>query len=321
LVKRILVTGALGQIGTELTVALRERFGSAAVLATDIRPEPAGSIAGDGGYAVLDVTDPAAMARAVDDHRADTIFHMAAMLSAKGESDPQLCWRTNVTGVTNVLEVGRLRGLERVILPSTIAVFGPETPKEHTPQRTITRPRTMYGITKITGELLGSYYSRKYGLDVRGLRYPGIISSETEPGGGTTDYAVEMYYAAVRGTPYTCFVGEETTLPMMYMPDAVRALIELAEADRGVLTHHTSYNLAAFSFSAEELAAAIRRRVPSFRCTYAPDHRHAIAREWPRSIDDSEAREDWGWAHRYELESMTDDMIERLREKQHAGRL
>jgi nucleoside-diphosphate-sugar epimerase len=319
--KRILVTGALGQIGSELTVELRERFGPGAVLASDIRPEPTESVAGGAGYRVLDVTDIDAMQRAVDEHRADTIFHMAAMLSAKGESDPQLCWRTNVMGVTNVLEVGRRLGLDRVILPSTIAVFGPETPKDDTPQSTITRPRTMYGITKISGELLGSYYSRKYDLDVRGLRYPGIISSETEPGGGTTDYSVEMYYAAVRGEPYVCFVGEETTLPMMYMPDAIRALIELAEADRKALTHHTSYNVAAFSFSAAALAASIRKRVPGFACTYEPDHRHAIAKEWPRSIDDSEARRDWGWEHRFELEAMTDDMLERLREKRRAGRL
>lgn len=319
--KRILVTGALGQIGSELTVALRERFGAEAVLATDIRPEPSELVGGGGPYDVLDVTEAEAVRATIERHDADTVFHMAAMLSAKGESQPQLCWHTNITGVVNVLEAARHVGLERVMLPSTIAVFGPETPKVSTPQKTITRPRTMYGITKITGELLGSYYSRKYGLDVRGLRYPGIVSSETEPGGGTTDYTVEMYYAAVRGEPYTCFVGEETTLPMMYMPDAIRSLVELANADRTALTHHTSYNLAAFSCSAAELAAAIRTRVPSFVCTFEPDHRHAIAKEWPRSIDDAEARADWGWQHRYDLDEMTDDMIDKLRERKARGRL
>lgn len=319
--KRILVTGALGQIGSELTVELRKQYGGDAVLATDIRKEPTELVGAGGPYAVLDVTDAGAMNAAIERHRADTIFHMAAMLSAKGESQPQLCWTTNVTGVVNVLEVARRLGIERIMLPSTIAVFGPETPKEQTPQETITRPRTMYGITKITGELLGSYYSRTYDLDVRGLRFPGIISSETEPGGGTTDYTVEMYYAAVREEPYACFVGEETTLPMMYMPDAIRSLIELAGADRASLTNQTSYNLAAFSCSAGELAASIQRRVPSFVCTFEPDHRHDIAKEWPRSIDDSVARREWGWQPAYSLEEMTEEMLAKLREHRRRGRL
>jgi nucleoside-diphosphate-sugar epimerase len=246
---------------------------------------------------------------------------LAAILSAKGEQNPSLCWEVNIGGTLHVLDAAHESGVERVLIPTSIAVFGPESPRDHTPQDTIIRPRTMYGITKVTGELLGEYYGRWKDLDVRGVRYPGIISSETLPGGGTTDYAVEIFYAAVQRGRYECFVRADTTLPMMYMPDAIRAIMELADADRTCLHHPTSYNLAAMSFSAGELANAIRRHIPEFVCTYAPDHRQAIADGWPRSIDDRAARTDWGWKPAFDLDTLVADMLTKLRERMAAGRL
>jgi nucleoside-diphosphate-sugar epimerase len=282
------------------------------VLATDIRETPTGLLEG-GPYARVDVTDAGAVRGAIERHRADTVFHMAAILSATGERKPDVCWDVNLNGTRNVLEAARELGLERVIIPSSIAVFGPETPKDGTPQNTIMLPRTMYGVTKVAGELLGAYYREHFGVDVRGVRFPGIISSETAPGGGTTDYAVEIYVEAIKSGRYTCFVRASTTLPMMYMPDAIRSLITLAEADGSRLRHATGYNLAAMSFSAEELAASIAAQVPGFEVTYAPDHRQAFADSWPRSIDDAVAREEWGWEPEFDLERMTLDMLTRLR--------
>lgn len=309
---RILVTGALGQLGSELLPALRADYGPMNVIATDLRAADHDPVAEAGPFTTLDVTDRHDIERVVSGHRIDGIFHLAALLSAKGEQDPVRCWQVNVDGLRNVLDVARERNVARVFVPSSIAVFGASVPKDDTPQQVALEPSTMYGITKATAEVLGAYYGRRYDLDVRGLRYPGLISSETKPGGGTTDYAVEIFYAAVQDGSYTCFVGPDTTLPMMYMSDAVLASIQLFHADRARLRHPTSYNIGAMSFSAAALAKEIQRHLPEFRCTYEPDYRQAIADNWPHSVDDSAARRDWGWSPRIDLEEMTDIMLERL---------
>ena len=312
--KRILVTGACGQIGSELTPALRARYGSENVVASDIA-EPTPALRDAGPFEFVDVTRREQIEEVVERYKIDTLYHMAAILSASGEKNPQLAWRVNVGGLYNVLEVARERELVRVFCPSSIAVFGPETPKENTPQETVLRPTTMYGITKVTGELLGNYYFHRFGVDVRGLRYPGIISAETMPGGGTTDYAVEIFYEALKHKRYTCFVREDTVLPMMYMPDCIRATMMLMEADLSRLRYHTEYNLSGLSFSAGELAAEIQKHIPDFVCTFEPDFRQQIADSWPRTIDDTPAREDWGWAPKYDLAAMVEDMLAKLREK------
>ncbi len=313
--ERILVTGAVGQIGSELTLALRERFGAERVIAGVHRKPPAGALRDSGPWERVDVTDAENLAEVVARHGICTIYHMAALLSAVGEESPQVAWDVNVNGLYNVLELARQRGLRQVFCPSSIAVFGPDTPRDHTPQETVLRPTTMYGVTKVAGELLGGYYARRYGLDVRGVRYPGIISAETLPGGGTTDYAVAIFYEAVARGAYTCFVREDTVLPMMYMPDCIAATMDLMEADAAALHHHTDFNLAAMSFSAGELAAEIRKHLPGFVCQYVPDHRQAIADSWPRSIDDSAARQEWGWQPRYDLARMTTEMLRLLTER------
>jgi nucleoside-diphosphate-sugar epimerase len=320
-IRKILVTGAGGQIGSELTAALRERYGADRVVASDVRPEAAARLGEDGPFATLDVTDRESVASVVREHEIDTIFHMAAILSAVGEESPQRCWRVNMEGTYHVLEAGLEFRMTRIVVPSSIAVWGPGVPAERTPQETVLKPTTMYGVTKVCGELLGDYYVRRFGLDVRGLRYPGIISHKTPPGGGTTDYAVEIFYEAVDKGCYTCFVREDTVLPMMYMPDAIRGTILLAEADLGTLRHHCDFNLASMSFSAGELAEAIRKRIPGFEVSYEPDARQKTADSWPRSIDDSAARREWGWAPEWDLESMTDDMLLHLRERKRDGTL
>lgn len=307
----ILVTGAMGQIGSELTLALRDRYGNDNVVATDLRP-PEGPLADTGPSAVLDVTDIRAAGEAITRHGIDTVYHLAAILSATGEGNPALCWHVNMDGTRNILDLAVEMKLGTVMIPSSIAVFGPETPRFHTPQETVLKPRTMYGVTKVCGELLGDYYVRRYGADVRGLRYPGIISSETPPGGGTTDYAVDIFYKAVQEGRYTCFVSEDTALPMMYMPDCIKATIDLAEADFSKLKHHSDFNVGSLSFTAGELAAEIRKHIPGFRVDYRPDYRQAIAESWPRSIDDSAAREEWGWRPSWDLAAMTTDMLEKL---------
>lgn len=313
-IKRVLVTGACGQIGSELTPALRARYGNENVVASDVA-EPPPVLRESGPFEFVDVTRREQIEEVVGRYQVDTIYHMAAILSASGEKNPQLAWRVNVGGLYNILEVTRERELVRVFCPSSIAVFGPETPKENTPQETVLRPTTMYGITKVTGELLGNYYFRRFGVDVRGIRYPGIISAETMPGGGTTDYAVEIFYEALRHKRYTCFVREDTVLPMMYMPDCIRATMMLMEADLSHLRYHAEYNLSGLSFSAGELAAEIRKHIPDFVCTFEPDFRQQIADSWPRTIDDTPAREDWGWAPKYDLAAMVEDMLARLRKK------
>ncbi len=320
-IKRILVTGACGQIGSELTLALRERYGGENVVATGRKTQPSEALGASGPFEFIDVAQRETVEQVVQKYHIDTIVHMAAILSAVGEQKPHLAWDVNINGLYNVLEVARERELTQVFCPSSIAVFGPETPRDDTPQETILRPKTMYGVTKVAGELLCDYYVRRFGVDARGVRYPGIISSETLPGGGTTDYAVEIFYKAIETGRYTCFLREDTVLPMMYMPDCIKATMDLMEADFEQLTHHADFNLAAFSFSPAELAAEIRKHIPGFTVEYEPDFRQQIADSWPKSIDDSAAREEWGWQPGYDLASMTVDMLDKLQKRHAAGHL
>jgi nucleoside-diphosphate-sugar epimerase len=319
--RRILVTGAVGQIGSELTIELRQRYGAENVVATGHRTKPSAVLCEGGPFEFIDVTRRETLEEVIDRYNVDTIYHMAAVLSAVGEEKPHVAWNVNINGLYNVLEVTRERNLVRIFCPSSIAVFGPETPRENTPQETVLRPTTMYGLTKVSGELLCDYYVRRFGVDVRGVRYPGIISSETLPGGGTTDYAVAIYYEAIANKRYTCFVREDTVLPMMYMPDCIKGTIDLMEADFGRLRHHADFNMASMSFSARELADEITKWIPEFECEYKPDARQAIADSWPCSIDDSAAREEWGWKPSHDLPAMTADMLDKLGRRHAAGQL
>jgi nucleoside-diphosphate-sugar epimerase len=319
--ENILVTGAVGQIGSELTMALRERYGGERVVATGHRTQPGEKLRNSGPFEFIDVTRRESVEEVVRKYDIDTVYHLAAILSAVGEENPQLCWDVNMNGLYNVLEVARELEMVRLFCPSSIAVFGPSTPQDNTPQETILCPSTMYGVTKVAGEQLCNYYVQRFGLDVRGVRYPGIISAETLPGGGTTDYAVAIYYEAIRSGRYTCFVREDTVLPMMYMPDCIKSAIDLMEADYSTLGHHADFNLAAMSFSAAELAAEIKKHIPGFVCEYQPDFRQAIADSWPRSIDDSAAREEWGWEPGYDLSAMTEDMLDKLGRRHAEGQL
>jgi nucleoside-diphosphate-sugar epimerase len=311
-VKRILVTGAGGQIGSELVPALRQRYGVANVLATDLRT-PSPELMDGGPFQILDATDPRAIGGATVRHRADTIYHLAAILSAVGERDPRLAYHVNMDGVHAVLEVAREQQCA-VFVPSSIAAFGPSTPPDPTPQDTIQRPTSIYGITKVSGELLCDYYHLRFGVDTRGVRYPGLISYGAPPGGGTTDYAVEIFHRALQEGRYTCFLEPGTQLDMMYMPDAIRAAIELMEADPTRLVHRNAFNVTAMQLTPERLAAAIREHLPSFELGFDVDPvRQAIADSWPRRIDDSAARAEWGWKAEYELDVMTADMLDHLR--------
>ncbi|MBN1135372.1 MAG: NAD-dependent epimerase/dehydratase family protein [Anaerolineae bacterium] len=316
---RILVTGSVGQIGSELTLELRRRYGADNVIAAGHRTKPSSTLYETGPFEFIDVARRDSLEAAVVKYDVGIIYHMAAILSAVGEQKPHLAWDVNINGLYNVLEVARERRLSRVFCPSSIAAFGPETPRHNTPQETVLRPTTMYGVTKVTGELLCDYYVRRFGVDARGVRYPGIISSETLPGGGTTDYAVAIYYEAVANKRYTCFVREDTVLPMMYMPDCIKATIDLMEADFSRLKHHADFNLAAMSFSAGELAAEIQKHIPDFTCNYQPDFRQAIADSWPCSIDDSAARQEWDWQPSYDLAAMTVDMLDKLQQRHAKG--
>lgn len=311
---RILVTGAVGQIGTELVQALRMKYGRDQVIAAGHAREPTTDFRESGPFQYLDVLDQEQLAKTVVDNQVDTIYHMASILSAVGELNPQLCYEVNMRGFYNALEVTRKHKLRHLVAASSIAVFGSDVPRDNTPNDTVLLPTTMYGVTKVCCELLGNYYFRKFGVDNRSVRLPGIISSETLPGGGTTDYSVEIYYAAVEGRRYTCFVREDTVLPMMYMPDAIKALMDLAEAD-GTQLKHRVFNVNSMSFSAGQLAKSIRTVIPEFQCEYKPDYRQAIADSWPRSLDDSAAREEWGWNPTYDLSRMTKDMIQRLQRR------
>ncbi len=309
--KRIVITGASGQIGTELTDALRERYGDGNVLATDIK-EPGSTGRHKGPFKLMDCLDIYCIENLVQSFKPDTVYHLAALLSAVAERDPQKAWKVNMDGLYHVLEAARKFGFA-VFTPSSIGAFGPDTPQDRTPQDTVQRPTTMYGVTKVAGELLCDYYHRRFGVDTRGLRYPGIISHETLPGGGTTDYAVEIFYEAIKKKTYTCFLKPGTRLDMMYMPDALRAAVDIMEADEKKLKHRNAFNVTAMSFAPEELAAEIRKHIPDFIIKYEVDPvRQAIADSWPNSLDDSAARKEWGWSPEYNLSAMTKDMIEVL---------
>ncbi len=319
--RKILVTGATGQIGSELVPELRRINGDENVIVGVHRRPPSDELKDTGPCEKVDVTDKESIEKVVDEYEIDTLYHMAAILSAGGEKNPWLAWDVNMNGTYNVLEVARERSMGRVFIPSSIAAFGPETPRENTPQETILKPRTMYGLTKVAGELLCNYYFEKFGLDVRGVRYPGIISYKTPPGGGTTDYAVEIFYEALKHKKYTCFLSEDSTLPMMYMPDCIKATVDLMDADLSKLKHHTDFNLAAISFSPKELVEEIKKHIPELAVSYEPDSRQAIADSWPKTIDDSAAREEWGWKPSYDLAAMTEDMLKNLRIRYEAGQL
>jgi nucleoside-diphosphate-sugar epimerase len=313
-IRTVLVTGAFGQIGSELVPALRDRYGPERVIASDLRMAPAG-ITAAGPHAHLDCTESSQLLEIVRRHDVGAIYHLAALLSATAEAKPQVAWALNMGSLYNVLEVARQYGCQ-VFFPSSIGAFGPSTPRDQTPQVTIQRPTTMYGVTKVAGELLCDYYELRFGVDARGLRLPGLISYVAPPGGGTTDYAVDIFHQAVRYAHYTCFLAADTRLDMMYMPDAITAMISVMEAEPSRLRHRNAYNVTAMSVTPAEIAAEIRRHVPSFEVDYEVDPvRQAIADSWPHSLDDAAARADWGWAPRYDLSRMTDDMLMRLRSR------
>lgn len=314
--RKILVTGALGQIGSELTTKLREVYGANNIVASGRRvKEGHEELIESGPFEIVNVNDAGELRDAVKKHNINTIIHLAAILSAVGEDKPQACWDVNMNGLYNVLEVGREENLS-IFTPSSIAAFGPTTPPDKTPQDTIQRPTTMYGVTKVAGELLCDYYFKRFGVDTRGVRFPGLISYETLPGGGTTDYAVHIYYDAIKHKRYTSFIDKGTKMDMMYMPDALDAIINLMEADPNKLIHRNAFNITAMSFEPEELAASIKKFIPEFELLYDVDPvRQAIANSWPNSLDDSAAREEWGWDPKYDLDSMTKDMLEKLKVK------
>jgi nucleoside-diphosphate-sugar epimerase len=309
---KILVTGALGQIGSELTMALKKIYGEKNVITSDVKDDALEEFL---PYEKLNVLDKSRLYEIVKKHDIKIIYHLAAILSAAGEKNPNLCWDINMNGLYNVLEAARELKVQQIICPSSIAVFGPETPRENTPQETIIMPKTMYGLTKAAGELLCDYYVAKFGVDIRGIRYPGLISYKTPPGGGTTDYAVEIFYEAIKKKSYNCFLEADTVLPMMYMPDAIRGTIQLAETDFKKLKHHSNFNFAGISFSCMELANEIKKHIPNFVIEYNPDFRQKIANSWPKSIDDSSSKNEWGWKVEYDLAKMTKDMIVNLKKK------
>lgn len=312
--EKILVIGASGQIGVELTLALRRIYGNAQVVASDLREEN-DLLKGTGPYVSLDVMNKEMLHVQVIRQNITQIYLLAAILSATGEKNPGLAWHLNTQSLLNVLDIAREEQLQKVYWPSSIAVFGPTSPRQNCPQQTIIEPITVYGISKYAGEFWCNYYNRRFGVDVRSLRYPGLISYKSSPGGGTTDYAVEIFNEALEEKRYTSFLSAGTYLPMMYMPDAIRATIELMESPADKISIRTSYNLAAISFSPAEIAAEIKKHIPGFAITYKPDYRQDIADSWPQSIDDSVARRDWGWKHEYDLPGITADMLLSLQHK------
>ena len=314
--KNILVIGSTGQIGSELTRELRKRYGNEHVVAGFIKgAEPKGELLESGPSAEADVTNAEAIAQVVKQYNIDTIYNLAALLSVVAESKPRLAWKIGIDGLWNILEVAREHHCS-VFTPSSIGSFGPSTPHDQTPQDTIQRPTTMYGVTKVAGELLCDYYHQKFGVDTRGVRFPGLISYEALPGGGTTDYAVHIYYEALKKGAYTSFIKKGTLMDMMYMPDALNAIFKLLEADPAKLKHRNAFNITAMSFAPETIAAEIKKHIPKFKMSYDVDPvRQAIADSWPNSLDDSCAKKEWGWKPKYTLESMTKDMLEKLSEK------
>jgi nucleoside-diphosphate-sugar epimerase len=313
--KTILVTGALGQIGSELVPALRERYGAQRVIASDIRMPPVEDLAAGGRFEFIDCTNARQIQDVVRAHNVGTIYHLAALLSVTAEEKPHIAWQLNMDGLYNVLETARSAGCT-VFFPSSIGAFGPGTPRDGTPQDTLQRPNTMYGVTKVAGELLCDYYFRRFGVDARGLRFPGLISYLTPPGGGTTDYAVAIFYEAILHGHYTCFLRADTQLDMMYMPDALRAIVGVMEADPKRLLHRNAFNITALQFTPAQLAAEIQKRMPSFEIEYKVDPvRQAIADSWPRRMDDSAARAEWDWRPTFELPDLIDDMLDKLRAK------
>ena len=309
--EKILVIGASGQIGVELTLALRKIYGNSNVIASDLR-EQNPLLEGTGPYVSLDVMNKEMLHVQVIRQNITQIYLLAAILSATGEKNPHLAWHLNMQGLLNVLDIAREEKLHKVYWPSSIAVFGPTSPKKNCPQQTVIEPITVYGISKYAGEFWCNYFHQRFGLDVRSLRYPGLISYKSEPGGGTTDYAVEIFHEALEEKKYESFLKEDTYLPMMYMPDAIRATIELMEAPAEKISIRTSYNLSGMSFSPKEIAAEIKKHIPNFSISYKPDYRQDIANSWPQSIDDSVARKDWGWKEEFDLGGMTEDMLENL---------
>lgn len=309
--EKILVIGACGQIGVELTLALRKIYGGANVVASDLREENE-LLKGSGPYVSMDVMNKEMLHVQVIRQNITQIYLLAAILSATGEKNPPLAWNLNMTGLLNVLDIAREEKISKVYWPSSIAVFGPTSPRVNCPQQTIIEPTTVYGISKFAGEFWCNYFNQRYGVDVRSLRYPGLISYKSAPGGGTTDYAVEIFHEAREEKHYTCFLREDTCLPMMYMPDAIRATIELMEAPAERISVRTSYNISGMSFSPREIGACIARHVPGFTMDYTPDYRQAIADSWPQSIDDSVARRDWNWKPEFDMEKMTEDMFKNL---------
>ncbi len=309
--QRILVIGASGQIGVELTLALRKIYGNNNVIASDLR-EQNPLLEGSGPYVSLDVMNKEMLHVQVIRQNITQIYLLAAILSATGEKNPNLAWHLNMQGLLNVLDIAREENLHKVYWPSSIAVFGPTSPKVNCPQQTIIEPITVYGISKYAGEFWCNYYHQRFGVDVRSLRYPGLISYKSAPGGGTTDYAVEIFHEAKEEKKYQCFLKEDTYLPMMYMPDAIKATIELMEAPASKITTRTSYNIAGMSFSPKEIAAEIKKHIPEFEISYKEDYRQSIANSWPQSIDDAVARKDWGWKEEYNLSSMVKDMLENI---------
>ncbi|MDO4711543.1 MAG: L-threonine 3-dehydrogenase [Peptostreptococcaceae bacterium] len=313
--KKILVTGGLGQIGTELIMELRKRYGNDNVIASSLEADCPDFIKETGLYYSLDVLDGKKLGEICEKHKIDQIVHLAAILSAVGENKPQLAYNINMNGLFNVLEVAREKNIA-LFTPSSIAAFGPSTPKDMVPQDTIQRPTTMYGVTKVAGELLCDYYHQRFGVDTRGVRFPGLISYKALPGGGTTDYAVHIFYEAIKNKKYNSFIKEGTKMDMMYMPDALKSIIDLMEADGSKLIHRNAFNVTAMSFAPEEIAAEIKKIIPDFEFGYDVDPvRQAIADSWPDSLDDSAAREEWGWKPEYDITAMTKDMIEKLSEK------
>ena len=312
--KTILILGACGQIGTELTLALRQKYGNESVVASDIRRSDLAELQ-DGPFEILDASDADALRAVCEQYKVHTVYHLVAMLSATGEKFPMKAWDLNMQSLLHVLELAREGVIQKIFWPSSIAVFGPTTPKEHTPQQTIMEPSTVYGISKLAGERWCEYYFNKYGVDVRSIRYPGLISWKSQPGGGTTDYAVEIYYKALEEGRYTSFLSEQRALPMMYMDDAIRATIELTEAPAEQVKVRNSYNLAGISFDPVTIAASIAGHIEGFEMDCVPDFRENIAASWPASIDDSAAQADWNWTPEYDLEAMTAAMLGNLKVK------